>query len=371
MNKAAHITSITSNIIPSYLFVSIDSIQHLPAHITYPVDINLRRSADNVELERNVDITVNQHHTACTNNNHDHYVQYTTTSPDNKKILRPNAIISILRQHTTFNDIPLTLDLTFDTTSNVQQSALQILHTVRNYYSIDSTLPTSNVLKIIHEATIFADKNYGIEAAVQWGNGYTFPPSMLRESVILFKLSGYNLPSMVTTRLRHLSHCRLSPDRVNSLSTNNPERRLLFDLSKGMRVSIPDSFKPNGNSVLTPLRSTYVTVHTAVNKLMGDLIIKGLAFLLPKSLAIRHIPNLHFAKAHWAPKSGKPSGRAIGDLTFMDGTPLNTDSAKAHTENFYGLIHHPQINDMVRMIITFYDISRAKNLHVKWSDLRL
>ena len=149
---------------------------------------------------------------------------------------------------------------------------------------------------IRHLPDIVYDKNYGIEAAVQWGNGYTFPPSMLRESVRLLKLSGYNLPSMVTTRLQQLSHCRLSTDRVNSLSANNPERLPLLDLSKGMRVSIPDSFKPNGESVLTPLRSTYVTVHTAVNKLMGDLIIKGLAFLLPKSLAIRHIPNLHFAK---------------------------------------------------------------------------
>ena len=266
---------------------------------------------------------------------------------------------------------PSTFDLSFVTTDNVQQSALQILHTVQIYYSVDSTLPTSKVLETIHEATIFADKNYGIEAAVQWGDGYTFPSSMLRESVRLFKLSGYNLLLMVTIRLQQLSHFRLSTDRVNSLSANNPERLLLLDLSKGMRVSIPDSFKPNGKSVLTPLRSTYVTVHTAVNKLMGDLIIKGLAFLLPKSLAIRHIPNLHFAKAHWAPKSGKPSGRAIGDLTFMDGTPLNTDSAKAHTENFYGLIHHPQIKDMVRMIITFYNAARAINLHVKWSDLRL
>ena len=156
-------------------------------------------------------------------------------------------------------------------------------------------------------------------------------PNMLRESVQLFQSSGYNLPLMVTTRLQPISHKRLSTDRVNNLSANKPERLLLHELTTGMRVSVPDSFKPNGRSVLTPLRSTCVTVHTAVNKLIGDLVEKGLAFLLPKSLAILYIPNLHFADAHWALKSGKSSGRAIGDLTFVDGTPLNTDSAKTHT----------------------------------------
>ena len=284
-----------------------------------------------------------------------------------------HTVLDSINQHNTPATLisPETVELSFVSTNNIQLSAQHIIRTIRDYYSIDSTLPTSRVLATIQEAAVYADKNYGIEAAVRWGNNYNFPPYMVRDSVQLFRKSNYSLPTMVTKRLEQLRHNRLSPSRVDTLSANNPERLLLMDLSIGMRVSIPESFKPNGRSELTPLRSTYVTVHSAVNKLMGELIIKGLAFILPKSLAIQHIPNLHFAKAHWAPKAGKPSGRAIGDLTFVDGTPLNTDSAKAHTENFYGSINHPQIKDMIKMIIAFYNAARAKNPNVKWSDLRL
>ena len=164
-----------------------------------------------------------------------------------RNIHNPDSVhnVSNTQRHTVFDSTdkhttrttlvsPSTFDLSFVTTNNVHQSALRILHTVQTYYSIDSTLPNIKVLETIHEAAIFADKNYGIEAAVQWGNGYTFPPSiMLRDSVRLFQISGYNLSSMVTTRLQQLSHNRLSADRVNRLSANNPEKMLL-SLSRSM-----------------------------------------------------------------------------------------------------------------------------------------
>ena len=132
-----------------------------------------------------------------------------------RNIHNPDSVhnVSNTQRHTVFDSTdkhttrttlvsPSTFDLSFVTTNNVHQSALRILHTVQTYYSIDSTLPNIKVLETIHEAAIFADKNYGIEAAVQWGNGYTIPPSMLHDSVRLFQIYGYNLSSMVTTRLQ-------------------------------------------------------------------------------------------------------------------------------------------------------------------------
>ena len=47
-----------------------------------------------------------------------------------------------------------------------------------------------------------------------------------------------------------------------------------------------------------------------------------LAFLLPLDMAQEHVPNLHLCKAHWTTKKGKASGRPLGDLSNVDGTPI-------------------------------------------------
>ena len=89
-----------------------------------------------------------------------------------------------------------------------------------------------------------------------------------------------------------------------------------------MRVHLPEGFCPNGNQPQTPLRATYVSVAPAVNKMLGDIVEQKLAFVLPFDSAKRYVPRMHLGKAHWTKKKGKPSGRPLGDLTFVDGTPL-------------------------------------------------
>ena len=182
---------------------------------------------------------------------------------------------------------------------------------------------------------------------------------------------GYDLPSRVIRRRHEFQPTRMSVERANSLSINNPERERLYDLAEGILVPITEEFQPNANLALTPLRSTYIKVHTAVNRLIGNLIENGLAFVIPKDIAMKHITDLHIAKAHWAPKTGKASGRAISDLTFVDGTSLNTESAKSHAKNFYGKINHPQIKELVQMILRFYKEAKLKYPKVTWSDIRL
>jgi hypothetical protein len=138
--------------------------------------------------------------------------------------------------------------------------------------------------------------------------------------------------SMVRRRLKQLGPDRLSDERVERLSSDNPERMLLFELTGGMKVHRPEGFTPNGSLPRTDLRSTYETVAPAVNKMLGAVVEQKLAFLLPLKTAQQYVPNLHLCKAHWTTKKGKPSGRPLGDLNYVDGTPLNTDeTAEAAT----------------------------------------
>ena len=72
-----------------------------------------------------------------------------------------------------------------------------------------------------------------------------------------------------------------------------------------------------------------------------DLVNQRLTFLLPYDLAKRHVPNLQLAKAHWTRKKEKESGRPLGDLSFVDGCPLNTPETALLAGQYYGQIAHP------------------------------
>ena len=146
---------------------------------------------------------------------------------------------------------------------------------------------------------------------------------------------------------------RVSPQPVEisiGLVAYNPERIRMIDLAGGMRVHFPQRFTANGKSVQTALRATYLSVSSAVNKMLGDIIEQQLAFVVPFDVAKELVPNLHLCKAHWTWKKGKASGRPLGDLTFVDGPPLNTPETAAAAAEFYGAISHPTIKDISKMI---------------------
>jgi hypothetical protein len=194
---------------------------------------------------------------------------------------------------------------------------------------------------------------------------------MLDSDVKCLKAAQLDFVAMVRRRLKILSSDRLNSARVSGLRADNPERDLLFDLAVGMRVPLPSNFEPNGALPTAALRGTYLKVASAVNKMLGAIVEQGLAFLLPKAMAVRHIPNLHLCAAHWTPKKGKQSGRPIGDLTYVTGVPLNSDMTTTAAAEFYGDIKHPTISEIVRMIMSFWERAVESPSPVEWKRLRL
>ena len=97
----------------------------------------------------------------------------------------------------------------------------------------------------------------------------------------------------------------------------------MMELCEGMKVHLPENFIPNGLTDFSALRPSYLSVAPAVNKMLGALVEQGLAILLSYEAAIRYVPRLHFSKAHWTPKRGKPSGRPWG-ISPSSKAPLST-----------------------------------------------
>ena len=233
--------------------------------------------------------------------------------------------------------------------------------------------PTSKagIEELIAEAAESARNDFGVEAANEWANGYVFPSEFVDSDVRCLRAAQLDFRSMVERRLKILSKDRLSHASVKSLSPENPELVLMTDLVEGMRVAIPEGFVPNGLQARSPLRASYEAVSSAVNKMLGAVIEQRLAFVLPLELAQAHVPNLHLCKAHWTTKKGKASGRPLGDLSNVDGTPLNTDATADAATAYYGPINHPTIEDIAVMVNKFWEGASARDPTLRHEDLRL
>jgi hypothetical protein len=225
--------------------------------------------------------------------------------------------------------------------------------------------------ELLREAAEAAKQDYDAGSAVEWAEGYTFPPEYVESDVRCLQAAQLDFPVMVRRRLTTLAAGRMNAERVARLRPDNPELELLKDLVVGMKVHLPEDFTPNGMMPRSPRRPIYETVATAVNRMLGGIVDQRLAFLLPLEMAQRHIPNLHICKAHWTHKKGKKCGRPLGDLSNVDGIAINNDDTAALAVEYYGRIRHPTITDIAVMIYEFWIDARSKNPHVRWEDMRI
>lgn len=238
-------------------------------------------------------------------------------------------------------------------------------------FSIDREISVGDLNTLIVEAEEANRDDFDAKSANTWAAGYKFPENLIDSDVRCLRAAQLDFTAMVRRRLMILSKDRLSLERVEGLRVDNPERSLMLDLASGMRVPLPAGFIPNGLLPRSPLRPTYESVSAAVNKMLGDIVAQRLAFLIPLEIAKCHIPNLHLCKAHWTTKKGKASGRPLGDLSYVDGTPLNTDETAEAATTYYGQIAHPTIEDVAIMIQGFWADALQRNPQVKYEQLRI
>jgi hypothetical protein len=131
----------------------------------------------------------------------------------------------------------------------------------------------------------------------------------------------------------------------------DPDYPLLLELAQGMRVLTAQDFVANGIAP-KPLRSRYLQVAPAVNKLVQASWETGLVFIVRKETAERFSERLHYSPMHWTTNAFKPQGRQLIDSSDdSQGHPLNSDAARELLESHYGKIVHPTLFDIVGYIL--------------------
>ena len=162
--------------------------------------------------------------------------------------------------------------------------------TMASYFAPGEVFPFTDLVETVKDAQDMAATNYGVVEAVEWAQGYEFPENIQKKSfkrsplndLKSFKEANPDFSDMVRTRLTTLQSSRLNLERICRLAADNPELELLRDLTVGIRAG----FKPNSAGVLTPLRTSYLKVHQAVNKMVGETVSGPVA----KESSDRHHP---------------------------------------------------------------------------------
>jgi hypothetical protein len=61
----------------------------------------------------------------------------------------------------------------------------------------------------------------------------------------------------------------------------------------------------------------------------------------------------------------------LGDLSNVDGTPLNTDQTAEAAVVYYGEIHHPTIENIAIMVYDFWAAAKLRDPSLRWEDVRI
>ena len=211
------------------------------------------------------------------------------------------------------------------------------------------------VARLVKEAYVSTDDEYGEEEAIIWAEDFKFPEGLGARDAQRLAEAGSLKGAVEGLHAEMAKAGRLSEGSIRSLlSEDDEDFDKLMDLLRGVKILTSEDFEPNG---LPPeLRAKYVRMAPAVNRLMYDLYELGLVIIVPTEVA-KSIPGIHFSCSHWARKKGKKCGRPIGDASAREegSHPLNSWAVKQLVNERWGVIHHPTLIEIARMVHTVGD----------------
>jgi hypothetical protein len=103
--------------------------------------------------------------------------------------------------------------------------------------------------------------------------------------------------------------------------------------------------------------------------MLGAVVEQKLPFLLPLKTAQCDTSttsrNCICARHTGARRRARRQGALLGDLSYVDGTPLNTDETADAAKRHYGKIVHSTIDDIANMIYSFWAEAQRENLNLR------
>lgn len=216
-----------------------------------------------------------------------------------------------------------------------------------------------------------ADHHLGVQAAVAWASGFEFPQWVYHRNVDRLQAAGGDLVRMTDqVQLVHRpSH--FSAERVRQLvPPDYPDFDILLQMAtEGMSIFRPPDFCRVAKA--PPFRRKYLLTAPAVHKMLLASLDDDKVFCLPTA-TLEGLPDVHFQPLSWAEKANKASGRQVVDSSDdSHGSCLNSPAAKTWAEENIGPIHHPTLDEIMRMILGFFDRELRRDPSFTWAEVVL
>lgn len=244
----------------------------------------------------------------------------------------------------------------------------------------------SEIDDFLQAAITAGSESLGIPAAQRWAQGFRFPPAALAHDEAFLRAHSGNLAQASLARQTSLTGERLSLTRVHQTFGTDGKKipgvhprdfeNLCIFATTGVPLLRPKNFVRCAQP--PPLRTKYLAVAAAVNKLIFDQHTNGTVLLLPRAATLA-IPGIHYSPQHWTLKKGKQQGRIICDVANADDngtTPLNgtpgpdRDELRCRIEATWGPIRHPTLDALMQMILSAVDRYGWENVILWKKDLQ-
>lgn len=253
------------------------------------------------------------------------------------------------------------------TGSRMQLAYQEVMSLLRRLYPSHS-----RAWGLFEEAFLQNDLNFGESEALAWAGNYRIPEEVLGGFNKDFEAVDCDMPRFIMSLKDSIRGVRLSVQSIGiNVSPDNPDRGKLMALVEGMNLCPAPDFVPNGPDNLPKLSSTYKRLATAVNRMIVQNFVNNqLAFILSKDLVNRSGIPYHLSQLSWTVKFGKKEGRPIHDGSAGQ-MPVNSEFTKTSYDKIWGVIRHPSIGDLVRMVLDYRGTVLAHDPSIRMCDFVL
>jgi len=257
--------------------------------------------------------------------------------------------------------------------TEAQERLLGRLHCTMDSYFPEQT--NRGAREVVADAFRQADLTFGAKAAAAWAGDYKVPQDLIDRDMERLRQAGGSLVEMARRTREARRATRLNPERVRAtLSVDNPEYASTMEFATtGVPLLLADSFRPSGVDGRPRLRPIVRETGMATTKMLVEGYVReDLAIVLSLEAARTVVEETHLSADSWATKQATESGRAVVDCKDGgSGSSLNCDQVYDEAVLRWQKIHNPSLDDIMCMILTFFDLATTINPSVLWTDLRI
>ena len=228
---------------------------------------------------------------------------------------------------------------------------------------------TQGAREVVIDAFQQADLTFGAQAAKAWAADCEFPQDLVDRDIEGLRSAGGSLVELARRVRSERRATRLNPDRVLAvLSPNNPEYAAVMEFATtGVPLLLADDFQPSGVDGRPKRRPIVLETGMATTKKMMESYVRDdLAIALPLNVVQSEVVEVvHLSADSWATK------QVVDRNDRGTGSNINCDQVYNEAVLRWKKINNPTLDDIMCMILRFFDTAKTRNPVIQWTDLRM